>query len=223
MAERLTDPRLDKVPRKKRRWWLYVLIGCAGLFLLGVVGLIGVGAYWNSLIKTYTQTQPKPLPALEVAEGSADAVEARWKAFLKDLAAGKQPPPFELSADDINAFLESKARQLVERARVVINGDKLQARFSVPLGQRGEKSLQGRFLNGVATFHLSFADGWPDLRVATVEANGKPLPGWLLRRVQRLDLLRDLSNSSAFVEVLPDIESIRVEDGLVVIRPLPPE
>lgn len=221
MPERLIDPRLDKSPRKKRRWWLYVLVGCGSLVLIGIALLVAVGIYWNSLVQTYTQTQPAPLPALAVREGDADALEARWRAFLNDLVAGRHPPPFELSADDVNAFLESKARKLAERVRIVINGDQLQARFSLPLGERGERNLQGRFLNGQATLHLSFADGWPDLRVTAVEANGKPLPEWLQRRVQRLDLLKDLSNHSAFVEALPDIQSIRVEDGVVVIRPLP--
>lgn len=212
-----------KPARKKRRWLLYTGLAVAGLFVLGVALLVALAAYWSSLIATYTEPQPKPLPPFEFTPEARDAVISRWLAFRKNIEAGKSPPPFELSAEDVNTLLADKAPTIEDKVRVVIDQDKLRAQFSLSLAKPGEPKLQGRYLNGRATLNLSFADGWPDLRVATVEANGKPIPRWLLRRLQKLDLLKDVSSNPAFVQMLQDTDNIRVSDGAVVIKPVAPQ
>ena len=66
-----------KPARKKRRWLLYTGLAVAGLFVLGVALLLALGAYWNKLIATYTEAQPKALPPFEFSVEARDELISR--------------------------------------------------------------------------------------------------------------------------------------------------
>jgi len=205
---------------KRRRWWFYVGVA-AGVLVLAVGALvIAVVLYWNSLVATYTSTQPKPLPAIDDSTDAGDRLKAKWAAFANELEAGRPPPPISLSADDLNVFIAESIPQLKDSVRLGIVGERLQGQFCVPLDQTGQRKLKGRYLNGVVTLNLSFQQGWLDLRAAAMEANGKPIPRWILRRIQKQNLLQKLHENFQAAELLQKLESVQVKEDQITLTPV---
>jgi hypothetical protein len=205
--------------RKKRRWWFYAGVVFAGLILVtGALVVAGV-QYWNSLVATYTETQPKPLPPMDDSPAAGDRLKGKWAAFANELEAGRIPPSLSFSADDLNVFIAENMPQLTDRLRLTIAGDRLKGQFSVPLGQTGQRKLMGRYLNGVVTFDLAFQPGWLDLRAVAVEANGKPIPRWILRHIRKRNVLEKLHESFQATELLQKLESVQVKDDQITLTP----
>jgi hypothetical protein len=207
--------------RKKSRWWVWVLVAFGGLICLAVLGLIAVYFYYQSLVRNFTAASPRPMPKLEVDPRRQKALEAKWAEFSQAIRTKQSPAPFVITADDINAVL-AQNKQLRNMVRFVITNDQLVAQFSAPLDQSGRPELKGRYLNGEARVNLVFQDGWLSASVGSVEANGRKMPGWLLKGLQRENLLKDLERKQETVNLLHEIESIRIQDGQIVLTPLPP-
>ncbi|MEK7677471.1 MAG: hypothetical protein AAB676_16715 [Verrucomicrobiota bacterium] len=206
--------------RKKRRWLLYAGIALGVLVLLaGTLLVLGV-SYWNSLIRTYTETKPKQLSAVDSSPEAKERLQRKWAEFRTSLEQGRTPPPLELSADDLNGFLaglpEAKITNLFQ-FRIV--HDQLEGEFSVPLDKSGQRKLKGRYLNGLVRFNVSFTDGLLFMTAASVQANGKPIPKWILSRLQRRNLLQDLGQNMETQQLLQNVESIQIKDGAITITP----
>ena len=210
----MTDPAVTK----KRRWWFYVLLAGAILLVTALTLVLAGTLYWNHLLRTYTDTQPKPLPNVEASPTAQEQLEARWVEFKEAVAGRKAPPPLQLTADDLNVFLTGMAKS-TEKIFLRLAGDRLQGQFSLPLNKSGQGKLKGRYLNGVATFAFTFEDGWLTLTVAQVEANGKPIPKWILRQLQKKNFLQDFDHDWETIEFLQKLESIEVKGGAIIFKP----
>ncbi len=209
---------MEPAVRKKRRWWFYAIWIVVGLLLVaGVLVVLGV-RYWNSAIRTYTTTQSVVVPAIENPAAKQEQLKAKWSAFRKDIEADRPPPPLRLTADDLNVFL-SNLPGMSNRVHLVITNDQLQAHFSVPLDRSGQKQLRGRHLNGVATLRLSLQDGWPVLNVASLDANGQPIPRWLQGRIGRQNFFKDIHRDMDTMEFVQRLDNIEVKDGAVIFTP----
>lgn len=207
--------------KKKRRWWFYLIIGFGGLFLLALILFIAAFSYYKSLIKNYTETKPKPLPAIETSKERFQDIAQRWQDFCKDLFNKKANEPFRLTAEDINQMIANfgKAKDFV---RVEITNNRLIAHITAPLSNTGKKELQGRYINADVNLKLQLEDGFLTLRVDSAMANGKPVPKWILNRVKEKNILEGLENNYEFLQVLQEIDSVEVKDGAVVFTPLKP-
>lgn len=204
--------------RKKRRWWLYALIVLGCLVVLGVGLVVAILGYINSLVTKYTDSQPKALVQVEASPGKQEELKNKWTAFQQSVTAGRSTRPFKLSADDLNVFL-ANIPNLRDRLRFVINGDKLQGDFTVPLDETRQAKLKGRYLNGRVSFNFKFEEGFLSLNVADLEANGHPAPRWLLSKVQKENFLKSLDHSQDFMDFMQRIESVEISDGYVVVTP----
>lgn len=202
---------------KQKRWAFYALLGFAGAFLLILVALVALGAYRDWLIKTYTVTAPKELAA-ESSPAEFAALKAKWDGFAKELASGQKPAPLRLSADEINEFI-NHVPGLSNKLRVNIEGDVLKGDFSVPLGKPDQPKLRGRYINGQATFAFTFEEKFPTLTVATLEANGRPIPRWLLKKIQRKNLVEDLDHNYQAKELFGKLAKVEVRDGQMCFVP----
>lgn len=206
--------------RKKRRWLLYAGIVVGVLVLLaGTLLVLGI-SYWNSLIRTYTETKPKQLSAVDSSPEAQERLHRKWAAFQTALEQGRTPPPLELSGDDLNVFLAGLPdAKITNLFQFHIAQDQLEGEFSVPLGKSGQPKLKGRYLNGRVKFNVSFTDGLLFMTAASVQANGKPIPKWILSRLQRRNLLQDLGQNMEAQQLLQNVESIQIKDGNITIRP----
>lgn len=205
--------------RKKRRWWRYVLLGAGGLVVLGVAVIVLIVSYLNSLVTTYTEAQPKTLARVDASPAAQQQLKTNWVYFQEAVAAGRNTRPFKLSAEDLNVFFIN-IPQLKDLLRFRIDGGKLLADFSVPLDQTRQKKLKGRHLNGVATFNLKFEYGFLTLSVAELEANGKPVPRWLLGKLKKENFLKDLDHQPDIMEFLQNIDHVDISEGFVVFTPM---
>jgi len=53
-----------------------------------------------------------------------------------------------------------------------------------------------------------------------MEANGRPIPNWLLRRLQRENLLRDVDRQPEMLEFLRQLAAIEVVGDRLILRPV---
>ena len=88
-------------------------------------------------------------------------VKQRFEAFQQAVREHHATKPLTLTADDINALIASGGDQqgLKGKVYVSLDGDQLKGEVSVPLQDVGLSMFKGRYLNGSATFNLSFRDG----------------------------------------------------------------
>ena len=146
-------------------------------------------------------------------------MEAKWLEFAQAVQKRQSPSPFVITADDINLFM-AKNKQMSQMVGFVITNDQLQARFSAPLDQSGRPELKGRFVNGTATLKIGFQDGWLTPAISSVQANGQPVPGWLLKNIQRQNMFPALDRNRDLVNLLHEVESIRIQDNKIVVTPV---
>jgi hypothetical protein len=210
------------VMKKKRRWWVYLLIAFGGLIILGVVTVVGLFLYGQSLLRHYTSTTPKVLPKIEYDAQRWKQLEARWDEFSKALLSRQDPPPFVLTKEDLDLFV-ARDKGLRNNVRLVLTNGQVQADFSFPMGTGAPGPLKGRYLNGTAGINLVFDNGWLDVTLGKVEANGQPIPGWILKRFQREtgNLVKQFDRDRKTVNLLHELASIRVQDDQIVLTPIP--
>jgi hypothetical protein len=214
------DPRWPVPPaRKKRRWWLYVLGVLGGLCCLVILALFLGYGYYRSMVRGYTTDKPSPLPKVEFDAQRYNELLARWGEFADALKKRQNPPPFTISPDDLNLFF-AKDKQMRDKVAFAITNGQLVARFSAPLDQVGPNLLKGRYVNGAAQINVLLQDGWLTVGLGSVTANGKPLPGWMLKGIRRENLLKDLDRNPEMVNLFHELESIRIQNGAVVLTPL---
>lgn len=207
-----------QVRRRRRTWIWYVGFALVVLAGLGLAAVASLFLYWRSLVQTYTTTTPEPLPAVRGTEMDRTALLARWSLFYENVRQGVPTPPFEIGADEINLLLAADP-QMRDRLRIELTNGSVFGRFTFPLAQSGQQELANRHLNGRARLHLDFTDGWLTLTVAEMEANGRPIPKWLLRRLQRENLLRDLDRQPEMLEFLRQLAAIEVVGDRLILRP----
>jgi hypothetical protein len=174
--------------------------------------------YGNYLIRTYTETQARPVPHVEGSPEAQEQLKARWTGFQAAVNGDKRPSPLRLSGEDANVFL-SNFPATRDRLYLRIVGDRLEGQFCFPLDQTRQPKLKGRHLNGVATFNLEFDGGLLTLNVATVEANNKPIPHWLLARLQNRNLLQQLDANFELMQLFQKLDTIQVKDGAITLTP----
>lgn len=206
-------------PRAPRRW-----LACLGwtvgtLLALAFVLLAAAWFYWLSLIRTYTSDKAEPVPRMESAETRYAELSARWDAYIPRLVQRQETvPAFELTGEDLN-LLVNRAGPLRNKAHVEIRPPHLRIQFSIPLDQTGNPRLQGRFLNGVAQLAPEYSGRQLHLRIVALDANRKPIPGWILRRLQRTNWGEALNRRPEFDLAVQALERIELQPDRLVLHP----
>src|SRR5258706_958516 len=142
-------------PPKPRGCFFYGCLTLAVLALLaavlGVVGYYVVKATAARWINEYTATTPALIEKSEYSVAQMDALKARLAVFQQALDKGDVSTELVLSAEDLNALIDQEP-QLQGRLFVQIDVDAVKGEVSLPLKNIGPLKLQGRYLNGTATF-----------------------------------------------------------------------
>jgi len=213
----VTDP-----SAKPRRGCFFY--GCiTGLVLLVLVlGALMVGLHYvKKMINQYTDTKPMELPTLQMSQGEMDKVKQRFEAFQKAVREQRPTPPLELTADDINALIASgpDRQALKGKFYVSLEGDQLKGEVSMPLPEVGLSMFKGRYLNGSATFNLSFTNGALSVSPQTINVKGKPLPEMYMQQIRTENLAAKFATEPGAAAVLQGIEDIKVKEGKLVVVP----
>ncbi len=221
---RLVAGQLPVAPptQKRRRWW-YVAIPLAALLLLALLAVAGTGLYVHSLVQTYTSLQPAVLPKGNPSPIAQEALVTRWVEFKTALESHQPARPLQFSADDLNALIAADGKQS-GKIFLRIQDNVLMADFSFPLDQdpknKNNKMLKGRYANGVAALNLERdEDGFITLKVKSIKANGRDIPGWLLKKAQKKDFLERMQDNTEASAILQYIETVQIQDNRITLVP----
>lgn len=211
----------DQPPKPRRGCFFY---GCiTSLVLLALMlGALLLGLFYvKKLVTRYTDTGPMELPALQMSQGEIDKVKQRFEAFQEAVRQQQPTKPLTLTADDINALITSGPGQqaLSRKFYVSLEGHQLKGEVSVPLKELGLPMFKGRYLNGSATFDLSFRNGALSITPQTIMVKGNPLPEVYMKEIRKQDLAAGFTNEPKVVAVLQGLQDIQVTEGKLVIEP----
>ena len=209
-------------PNKARRGCLFYGCLTSGILLLVVViAVLAALSYAKKLLNTYTDTQPMPLPTVQMSSAEMDAVRQRIDTFHQNVRQHREAQPLVLTGDDINALIatDPDLKSLKGKVYVTIETNLLKGQVSVPLTDLGLRAFRGRYLNGTATFNLSLDNSNLTVTVQSIVAKGKPLSGRFMNRLRQQNLAENANTDSRSSMALDQLQSIQVKDGKLIIMP----
>jgi hypothetical protein len=177
--------------------------------------------YAKNLVNRFTATEPMELPAVHMSQAEIDKLKQRCEAFQQAVHDHRATAPLVLSADDINALIDSvpEVQALKGKLYVGLESNQLQAQLSWPLPALGLTMFKGRYLNGSGTFDLSFRDGVLSIRPQAIQVKGKPVPEVYMQGIRGQNLAAGLTNQPNTAAVLKGLQEIQVTEGKLVMVP----
>jgi hypothetical protein len=211
----------DQATKPRRGCFFY---GCiTGLVLLVLVlGALMVGLHYvRKMVNQFTDAQPMELPTVQMSQGEMDKLKQRFEAFQKAVREQRPTEPLVLAADDINALVANgpERQALKGKFHISLEGDQVKGEVSVPLREVGLSMFKGRYLNGSATFNLSFSNGALSVTPQTILVKGTPLPEVYMQGIRKQNLAAGFTNEPATAAVLQALEGIQVKEGKLVVVP----
>ena len=194
-----------------------------GSFLLVVVlvaGLIGL-RFAKKMITDFTSTSPQPLPQVNMPQAELDALQQRIEKFRGEVLQGTAPEPLTLSANELNALLNSDPDVQAWKGKlyVLLEGNQLKAKVSLPMDQLGLPVFRGRYLNGTATLDLAISNNLLRMTAESLVVNGKVVPEVYMEKVRRQNLAHEVNTNPRVRAALEKIKEIQVKDGKLTIVP----
>ena len=211
----------DAAAKPRRGWFFY---GCiTGLVLLVLVlGALMVGLHYvRKMVNQFTDSQPMEVPTVQMSQGEMDKLKQRFEAFQKAVREQRPTEPLVLAADDINALIAngSERQALKGKLYVGLEGDQIKGEVSMPLREIGLSVFRGRYLNGSATFNLSFTNGMLSVAPQTIIVKGRPVPEVYMQEIRKQNLAAGLANEPAAVAVLQGLKDMQVKEAKLVVVP----
>ena len=221
----MIDPNTPPAPARKRRGCLFY--GCLTLCVLFVIAslLIVVSVRWvKHQIDAYTDTAPVSLPKVEMPEAEFKALNQRVEAFGDALDKGKATEPLTLTEQEVNALLTGKPemKEIADKVHVTLKDNHVQGQISIPLKGLGW-GMNGRYLNGQATFKVSLHDGTLGVYAEEVTVKGRPLPEKFMEALRNINLAEDAENDPETAKIIGKLESIEIQSGRAIIKARPPK
>lgn len=221
-------------PPRKRGCLFY---GCLSLLVVTLVVIVTaflafhLTKRWaNRTINQYTDTTPATFEQVDYTPVELQALQQRLAAFNQSIANGAGGQELVLTAHDLNVLVSENA-DLKGHLFVVIEDDRVKGLISVPLDKvlppeiRDRiKALQGRHLNGSATFRVVLEGGVLDVRLEALEAKGKsldkiPLFARTFADLKKRNLALEFEASSqSNSNAIRRWESLVVKDGRITLR-----
>ena len=176
---------------------------------------IALHLHRQSLLYEYTSDTPARLQLTEVNQNDRKALQDKWSAYYDEICKRRSTAPLTMSPKELNTFI-SIIPELKDKAVLRIEGNRIRVDYAVPLDQRG---LNGRYANGVALLDISLGEnGLPKLDLVSMKLNGKKPPGSILSKLDAgsFDKVGRVLNN---IPLWKDLESIRIEDGVIMFYP----
>ena len=209
------------VPGKKRGCLFYGCLGSAVVLVLVVVfGLIAFNyarKSFRAMVETYTDSQPAALERVQLTDTEEQELQQRVAAFQKALDEQTRQEELVLTERELNALINQN-QDLAGKVQARIEGGRLQGRISYPLQNLGPLKLEGRYLNGLATFQVGITNGQLSFAIEDVQVNGKPLPAPIMSELTKKDLAQEIMKDPEAAKNISKFESVDVEDGKIILR-----
>jgi hypothetical protein len=150
-----------------------------------------------------------------------EQVKLRIDNFQDAVRSGRPTEPLTLSADEINAMIQTDPNfaQAKGKVYVTIEGDRLKGQLSLPLDELGLPIFRGRYLNGSGIFAVSINNGNLLVTADALSVKGKPLPAVYMDKIRSENLAASLSNNPRASVAVSHLQEIRIADGKLVLVP----
>jgi hypothetical protein len=168
-------------------------------------------------IERYSDISPDPLPEVTLSPGNRKNLYGRMAAFRTALETRRAAAPLTLTADELNALV-AVAPGLGGKVRTDIEGDKVRARFCLPLEDLGFPQMRGRFLNGTSVLNLSIVEGELVVSPREIEVRTGQLPEAVMARLRKANLARLAFRDTRVAKSLRRLRSVEVRRGIVEIK-----
>jgi len=199
----------------------FIAFGCLGVIAFAVILAFLGYRYLMGMVDEYTETEPRPIPAIAFTDAESNALWQRVSAFQSTLNASADPVvkrPLILSGRDLNILLYRLIPEYAQNVYVEIDGDTLKGQISLPLGTF-TKLLEGHYLNGWTTFTAYIQNGRLDVRIADIEVKGAAIPADIKQQIATKNLAAEFNNNPEFAGLLGNIQTMQIELGQVVLIP----
>ena len=212
----------ETTPPKRRRGCLFYgcIAGAVCLVAILVAGLIGLQQL-KKMLNNYTDTQPMPLPAIQLSKTQLDEVRERVRAFDEAVRAGQAAAPLALTGDEIEALVISNPNleAVSKKLYITIEGDHLKGQISIPMADIGLPRFNGRYLNATGAFAVSLRNGVLYITPQVLTVKGKPLPPTYMDVIRQQNLAANLNGAPGAADALSHIQDIQIKDGKLLIVP----
>ena len=198
------------------------LIGCLIFFAVAVVGggLVMYAGYRGvtGMLDAATETAPREIPPLALSEEEKKASEEKLTQLSTAFETGGDTKEFTLTGDDINVMLRAKenTRLFGESVYVTVANGEIRGEVSLALGQL-IPLLDGRYLNGSATFNVSASDGRLFVFIESFQVKGEDAPPEMMAQLRVQNLAQEMANDPSLRDFVQKIEAIRVEEDRVIV------
>ena len=195
MATQKQPPKPNKVLR------ILAIVAGVGVTLV----LLAVLASWLSfrhLRNSWTSDQPRQFTATDV-----DRTQTQKLGRAETI---------EVSGPELNQLLAvvPEWKDLSRRLSLAVDGDLIVASTSLQL--HDVPGLEGRYVNGDFTIAASAQDGKINLNVKKVMVGDKPLPEFLLKKINERNLGQLLQENNS--PWLRQLDALTISDGKVVVK-----
>jgi hypothetical protein len=214
-------PEEDYPPVKEKKSHGCFFYGCITLIVLAVLALIAVGVmsfiayrFLQTQVDLYTSTTRVPVPEVKMTEDQQKSLDERWAAFTKAADAG-EPAEIVLTADEINALI-SENPEFKGKFYLTLKDDEATGQLSLPL--EGMPMMSGRFLNAKAGLTVSLKDGYLDVRLKSIDVNGKTMPPDIAKQVAQENIAKNAMTDPKAHEKISKFKSLQIKDGKVYIQ-----
>lgn len=203
--------------------------GC--LFYLGIIAVISLvmlalGAFFGlryakTLVNQLTDAQPMRLPTVQLSEAQMFQLHDRVTTFRDGVRDGDAVEPLELSADELNALIETEPmmRPLKDHLFVMINSNQLSAQISFRAEDVGLMRLQGRYVNAIGVFDVAIRTNELQITADSLSVRGKLVPRNIMREVSAENLADRFNQDPKVSAGLKKLQAIEVKDGKLIIVP----
>jgi len=209
---------------KRRGCFFYGCISLVVLFLLGavlaVVLVMNAPKILSRWAVNYTDTAPAQLEKVEVPPAELRSIQERVAAFQQAVKFQTNVVELTLTGQELNALIngDPSLKDFKDRIFVTIEGSAIRGQVSWPLQDFGPIKLKGRWLNGEVAFRPTLENGTLGVFVEDVRVKGQSLPGPLLAQFKRENLAQGIQKDPQTAAEIRKMESLRVEDGKLILR-----
>lgn len=216
---------MNEPGRKVSRGCLYNLgvVGAMTLLVLIVASFLGY-LYAKRLITAYTDTQPMPVPSVQMSRPELDGLQNRIAVFSQAVEQGKTVEPLKITSEEANALIESHPKLVTVTGRLYFSmeGTNLHAQVSIPAGDLGLRPLKGRYLNATGTFKIVFTNGVLNVNAQSLSSKGQVLPESFMHHIQPQNFAFKLNHDPRAQAVLSKVGEVHIQDGTLVVVPKQP-